>query len=121
LGFTHSTARAPLTLAHVGNNIAFYASSEFGGLLAAPLIAPLVALGAVELWRRNRPLLYVSIYMLTAFPLVHLPLPFANVRYMLPSLTFAIILAAHAPATIIAMTSGQTKASRLAWRGLVCA
>lgn len=117
----HAAAQAPLTLDHAGNNIAFYAIAEFGGPLGAPMVVILAALGTTYLWSRNRTLVYVCLYMLTAFPLAHVPLPFANNRYMLPSLVFALLLAAYAPAAVMSMTARQSPAARAGWRGLAAA
>jgi hypothetical protein len=103
------------------SSIAYYAMSEFGGLFASPVIVVLAALGGSYLWARNRTLLYVSIYMLTIFPLAHVLVPFRNSRYMLPPLVFAMLLAAHAPAAVISMTERQTTAVRIGWRAILAA
>lgn len=117
----HAASHAPVTLAHAGGNIAFYALAELGDVLSAPPLLILAALGSSYLWNRNRSLLFVSIYMLTMFPLAHVPLPFANNRYMLPSLVFALLLAAHAPAAVISMTARQPALTRNAWRAIAAA
>ncbi len=116
-----AASHAPITFEHAGRNIARYAVAEFGGVLCAPLMLILAALGSVYLWSRARTLLFVSVYMLTIFPLAHVPLPFANSRYMLPSLVFALLLAAHAPAAVISLTARQPALVRNAWRGLAAA
>ena len=118
---SHATGKTPLTIDEAWPHIAFYATSEFGGWLASPVIVVLAALGASYLWTRNRTLLYVSIYMLTIFPLAHVPLPFRNSRYMLPSLVFAMLLVAHAPAAITSLTARQTTAVRDGWRAILAA
>jgi len=117
----HAAAHAPITFEYAGRNITTYALAEFGGVLCAPLMLILAPLGGVYLWSRNRSLLFVSIYMLTIFPLAHVPLPFATGRYMLPSLVFALLLAAHAPAAVIGMTARQPALVRNTWRGLTAA
>jgi hypothetical protein len=114
----HAASHAPITFAHAGENTAFYALAQLGDVLSAPLIAVLAAPGSIYLWSRNRSLLFVSIYMLTIFPLAHVPLPFANNRYMLPSLVFALLLAAHAPAAVISMTARQPALVRNTWRAM---
>jgi hypothetical protein len=114
----HAAASSPITFEYAARNILFYALAEFGDPLSAPLLVPLAALGATYLWRHNRPLLCVSVYMLTIFPLAHVPLPFANNRYMLPSMVFALLLAAHAPAAVGEMTARHPVAARNAWRAL---
>ncbi len=114
----NAATNSAATLDDAASNIVFYAIAEFGGPLGAPFIAILAALGVTYLWRHNRTLLYVSLYMLTIFPLAHVPLPFANNRYMLPSLTFALLLASYAPAAIIEMTARQPAIARNTWRGL---
>ena len=114
----HAASHAPITFAHAGENTAFYARAQLGDVLSAPLIAVLAAPGSIYLWSRNRSLLFVSIYMLTIFPLAHVPLPFANNRYMLPSLVFALLLAAHAPAAVISMTARQPALVRNTWRAM---
>lgn len=114
-----AAAGAPITFEPAGRNIIYYAVWEFGGPLPAPLILLLAALGSTYLWRQNRTLLYVCWYMLTIFPLAHVPLPFANVRYMLPSFVFALLLAAHAPAAIRSLTERHPPLVRNGWRGLV--
>ncbi|MEK7692632.1 MAG: hypothetical protein AAB349_00395, partial [Chloroflexota bacterium] len=114
----HAASHAPVTFAHAGENTAFYARAQLGDVLSAPLIVVLAALGSTYLWSRNRSLLFVSIYMLTIFPLAHVPLPFANNRYMLPSLVFALLLAAHAPAAVISMTARQPALVRNTWRAM---
>ena len=116
-----AATNSPITLDHAASNILFYALAEFGDVLTAPLIVPLAALGGTYLWRHNRPLLCVSVYMLTIFPLAHVPLPFANNRYMLPSMVFALLLAAHAPAAVIELTARQPAVARNTWRALVAA
>ena len=114
----HAATHAPVMLAQAGDNTAFYALAELGDVLSAPLIIVLAALGSIYLWSRNRSLLFVSIYMLTIFPLAHVPLPFANNRYMLPSLVFALLLAAHAPAAVISMTAPLPAIARNTWRAM---
>ncbi len=116
-----TASHAPITFEHAGKNTAIYAVGELGGVLSAPLMLILVALGSIYLWSRNRSLLFVSLYMLTVFPMAHVPLPFANYRYMLPSLVFALLLAAHAPAAVISMTACQPTLARNTWRGLTAA
>jgi hypothetical protein len=106
------------TLEYAGKNVVFYAITEFGGPLGLPFIAPLAIVGATYLWRHNCTLLLVSVYMLTIFPLAHVPLPFANTRYMLPSVAFALLLAAYAPAAVIEATRRQPIATRTGWRVL---
>jgi hypothetical protein len=113
-----AASHAPVTFEHAGENTAFYALAELGDVLSAPLILVLAVLGSIYLWSRNRSLLFVSIYMLTIFPLAHVPLPFANNRYMLPSLVFALLLAAHAPASVISMTARQPALVRNTWRAI---
>jgi len=115
--FSRAAASSP-AFGHAAGNIVFYAVAEFGGPLGAPFISVLAALGGTYLWRHNRTLLFVSAYMLTIVPLGYVPLPFANNRYMLPSLTFALLLAAHAPAAVIELTARQPAAARNAWRAL---
>jgi hypothetical protein len=117
----HAATSSPITFRYAADNVLFYALAEFGDLLSAPLLVPLAALGAVYLWRHNRPLLCVSIYMITIFPLAHVPLPFANNRYMLPSLVFALLLAAHAPAAVIELTARRPAVARYTWRAFVAA
>jgi hypothetical protein len=112
-GWTSNAQRAPFTIAPYAAHVAFYAGAEFGSV-AGVVIAPLAALGASELWRRNRTLLIVAIYMLVVWPLVHAPLPFINTRYMLAPLLFALMLAAHAPAAIARMGAGWEAESRRA-------
>jgi hypothetical protein len=56
--------------------------------------------------------------MLTIVPLSFVPLPWVNTRYMLPSMTFALLLAAHAPAAVIEMTARQPALTRNGWRAL---
>ena len=114
----HAASHAPVTFEHAGDNAAFYALAELGDVLSAPLIVVLAALGSIYLWSRNRSLLFVSIYMLTIFPLAHVPLPFANNRYMLPSLVLALLLAAHAPAAVMLMTARQPAIVRNTWRAM---
>ncbi len=114
-----AAARAPITFEHAGRNIIYYAVSEFGGPIPAPFVLLLAVLGSTYLWRRNRTLLYVSLYMLIVFPLAHVPLPFANVRYMLPSFVFALLLAAYAPAAIRSLTERHPPLQRNAWRAIV--
>ena len=116
--FSRAATSSPATLDHAAGNIAFYAVAEFGDVLGAPFIGVLATLGGAYLWRHNRTLLYVCAYMLTIFPLAHVPLPFANNRYMLPSLAFALLLAAHGPAAVIEMTARQSAISRNTWRAL---
>ncbi len=111
-------SQARTTFAHVADNTAFYALAVFGDVLSAPLIIVLAALGSIYLWSRNRSLLFVSIYMLAIFPLAHVPLPFANNRYVLPSLVFALLLAAHAPAAVISMTAPLPAIVRNTWRAM---
>lgn len=117
----HAASHAPVTLTHAGDNITFYGLAELGDVLSAPPIVVLAALGSVYLWSRNRSLLFVSIYMLTIFPLAHVPLLFANNRYMLPPLVFALLLAAHAPAAVISMTARQPALTRNTWRAIAAA
>lgn len=120
-GFGPAASHAPLTFEYAGRNTAFFALAELGDVLsAAPLLA-LAALGSFYLWKRNRTLLLVSIYMMVVFPLAHVPLPFANNRYMLPSMVFVLLLAAHAPAAVIELTARQTALLRNAWRTLAVA
>ena len=109
---------SPITLQYAAAHIVYYAGSEFGGPLGAILLVPLAELGSTYLWSRNRPLLCASIYMLAIFPLVHVPLPFESSRYMLPSLVFALLLAAYAPAAVVAVTARQPVRTRHAWRAL---
>jgi hypothetical protein len=113
-----AASHAPITFEHAGRNTAFYTLAELGDVLSAPLLLILAALGSVYLWSRDRSLLFVSIYMLTIFPLAHVPLPFANNRYMLPSFVFALLLAAHAPAAVISMTARQPALVRNTWRAI---
>jgi len=114
-----AAAHSAGTLEDAASNAAFYAIVAFGGVLGAPFITVLAALGGSYLWRHNRTLLWVCVYMLTIVPLSYVPLPWANNRYLLPSVTFALLLAAHAPAAIIEMTAGQPSFTRNAWRGLI--
>jgi hypothetical protein len=114
-----AATRSPLTLDHAGRNAAFYAVAQFGdGFTVLPLLL-LATLGSIYLWKQNRSLLFVSMYMLTVFPLVHVPLPFANNRYMLPSMVFVLLLAAHAPAAVLSMSRRRPALQRNAWLALV--
>jgi len=110
---------APVTLSPFAAHAAGYVVAEFGGLLGFPVILPLALLGAVEVSRRDRALLYAATYMLVVWPLVHSPLPFANVRYMLPAFVFALMLVAHAPAAVARLTRGARVHSRAVARSLV--
>jgi len=104
-GWTGNAAGAPITFSVAGAHVAFYLFAEFG-FASSVVILPLAALGAREVWIRNRPLLLAAAYMLAVWPVAHAPLPFANGRYMLPGLVLALLLAAHAPASVARMTSG---------------
>jgi hypothetical protein len=104
-GWTGTATGAPITFATVGAHIPFYLAAELG-MTSGVIIAPLAALGARELWIRNRPLLLAAAYILAVWPVAHAPLPFANGRYMLPGLALALLLAAHAPASIARMAPG---------------
>ncbi len=110
----HAASHTPISFALVASNVPFYVVSELGGVAAAPLVLPLMIAGAAELWRRNRTLLIVCLYMMTIWPLVHAPLPFANGRYMLPALAFTLLVAAHGPAATVPMyAAGADRLRRL--------
>jgi hypothetical protein len=118
-GWLSSVQHAPFTLAPYAAHVAFYLSAEFGSI-GGVAIVPLAALGASELWRRNRTLLIVAIYMLVVWPLAHAPLPFINTRYMLPPLLFSLLLAAHAPAAITRLGAGwAAETARAASRAVI--
>ncbi len=91
---------APIILSVFASNFVFNVTSEFGGGVMCVVVLPLAAIGAMHLWRHNRTLLFVAIYFLTIWPVVHAPLHFANGRYMLPPFFFALLLAAHAPSAV---------------------
>lgn len=108
----HAVGAAPVTFNAFAVHMILYVVSEFGGLYAFPVLVPLAALGAVEVRRRDRALLYAVIYMIVVWPVAHSPLPFANARYMLPSYVFTLLLVAHAPAAIAHHTTDWRRRAR---------
>jgi hypothetical protein len=112
-GWMSSAQHAPFTLAPYASHVAFYTGAEVGSV-SGVIIVPLAVLGASEVWRRNRPLLIVGVYMLVVWPPVHAPLPFINMRYMLAPLLFSLMLAAHAPTAIARIGTGWAADSRRA-------
>jgi hypothetical protein len=115
-GWTGNASGAPLTFAAFGKHLQHYAAAEFG-YWGAFVLVPLAIAGGMDLWRRNRALLFVAVYMLAVWPLAHAPLPFASGRYMLPPLVFALLLAAHGPAQLGRISAQWSSAGRLAVHG----
>ncbi len=120
-GLGPAASHAPLTFEYAGRNTVFFAVAQLGDRVSAIPMLGLAAAGSFFLWRHNRTLLFVSLYMTAIFPLAHVPLPFANNRYMLPSMAFVLLLAAHAPAAVMELTARQTAITRNAWRALAAA
>ncbi len=110
----------PLTFAGFGYHLAFYFGTEFEGLPALFVIAPAALVGAIEVWRRNRTLLIVALYMMAVWPFAHAPLPFFNARYMLPAMVFGLMLAAHAPAALARELEGLRRTPVALALGAVC-
>ncbi len=102
----HAAGGTPLTFADFAHHLAFYYGTEFEGLPTLFVIAPAAIVGAREVWRRNRTLLLVALYVITIWPFAHAPLPFFNARYMLPAMVFGLMLAAHAPAALLRELDG---------------
>ncbi|MGE5183331.1 MAG: hypothetical protein ACM31C_14775, partial [Acidobacteriota bacterium] len=82
--------------------------------------APAALVGAVEVWRRNRTLLLVALYVMAVWPFAHAPLPFFNARYMLPPMVFGLMLAAHAPVAFARELDGLRRTPVALALGAVC-
>ncbi|TAK73089.1 MAG: phospholipid carrier-dependent glycosyltransferase [Dehalococcoidia bacterium] len=109
----------PLTVHRLWNHLFFYFGTEFGGTPALFVIAPAAIVGAVEVWRRNRTLLIVALYMMAVWPFAHAPLPFFNARYMLPAVLFGLLLATHAPAALARELDGLRRTPAALTKGAV--
>jgi hypothetical protein len=84
------------------------------GLPGVVVFLPLVAIGAMQLWRLNRPMAIAACYVMIAWPFVFAPFfAVASGRYMLPAAFVAYVLACIGAAALLRFDVKRLRRSRL--------